>query len=429
MATDPRLHPALTPAELTVLFQAAIDQSYNAVVITDAQPSPAGPLIVYANPAFCQMTGYALAELIGKSPRILQGQDTDAGVIDRLRECLREGRFFEGSTINYRKDGTAYVVQWNISPIRDADDNITHFVSVQQNISAMIAAEQARDLLATALNDSPDAILITDHQSKIVFVNQSFLDLTGYTQEETLGKTPALLHSGVHDARFYRDLWETLRKGKSFRYVFTNRRKDGSLFHAEESIAPVRNAKGEITHFVSFSKDSTARVNAERELKEQATKDPLTGLWNRRSGEVMLKSQRASANAMHQPFCVIMADIDHFKRINDGFGHSVGDRIIVNTGKILQAKVRNCDAVIRWGGEEFLLLLPYCELSAALEIAERIRLAVYEYDDAQVGTFSLSMGVAEARPGQDIVDLIDNADKALYQAKAEGRNCVRSSQP
>ncbi|MDU8473565.1 PAS domain S-box protein, partial [Pseudomonas syringae pv. actinidiae] len=134
------------------LLEAVVEQSFNAVLITDANLANGGPLIVYVNPAFCTMTGYTADELIGVSPRILQGADTDPQVIERLRQCLSERLFFEGSTVNYRADGSPYVVEWKISPVRDDTGTVCNFVSVQQNISPRIRAEREQHLLAQALN-------------------------------------------------------------------------------------------------------------------------------------------------------------------------------------------------------------------------------------------------------------------------------------
>ena len=111
-----------TPAcpDLAQLLHTAVAQAFNAVVITNATLEGEGPCITYCNPAFCRMTGYTEQELLGRSPRLLQGPHTDPQVLQRLRECLQQGRFFQGSTVNYRKDGSSYLVEWNISPVRDA---------------------------------------------------------------------------------------------------------------------------------------------------------------------------------------------------------------------------------------------------------------------------------------------------------------------
>jgi len=135
------------------VLEAAFEHLYNAMVITDADFDGGGPFIQRCNPAFCAMTGYTEQELTGQSPRILQGPDTDRKVIDQLNRKIRAGEFFEGSTINYRKDGLSYVVQWNISPVRDADGAIVAYISIQQDITARFAAERERSLLGDRSGD------------------------------------------------------------------------------------------------------------------------------------------------------------------------------------------------------------------------------------------------------------------------------------
>lgn len=177
---------ALTPT--SHLLQAAVDQSFNAVVITNADHSSQGPCITYCNRAFAAMTGYSAEELLGQSPRILQGPLTDPKVIQHLRQCLQNGEFFQGSTFNYRKDGSAYLVEWNISPVRDASGQIQAYVSVQQDITARVHAEQRQALLAKALDATHDAVLIADHQAHILFVNHAFEQQTGYSSAEGWGE-------------------------------------------------------------------------------------------------------------------------------------------------------------------------------------------------------------------------------------------------
>ncbi|MDX5445466.1 MAG: PAS domain S-box protein [Zoogloeaceae bacterium] len=406
------------------LFEAVVEQSYNSVLITDAMQSPHGPRVVYANPAFCRMTGYTLDELVGLSPRMLQGPETDREVIAVLRTCIREGRPFKGATYNYRKDGTPYVVEWSVSPVRDAQGEITHFVSVQHDISGRVAAERDRAMLAQALDEATASILITDVGGRIVFANRGFSQLTGYAAEEVVGRTPAILRSGQHSTDFYARLWEELRSGRPFRETFVNRRKDGTLFHAEQSIAPVRDNRGDITHFISVSKDMTDRVKIERALRDQALRDPLTGVHNRRAGESVLARAWSEAIADGEPFSVIVADIDHFKSINDTHGHAVGDRVLINVAEALRACVRASDVLVRWGGEEFLVVAAGCPLGRAADLAERMRTTVAECVDEDAGHVTLSLGVAEWREGESAEATVQRADEALYRAKSGGRNRV-----
>lgn len=418
--------PADTPApvDLHVLLQAAVAQSFNAVVITNADLSGRGPLIEYCNPAFCELTGYTAAELLGQSPRILQGPRTDRAVLAQLRRCLETGEFFRGATVNYRKDGVPYHVEWNISPVRDEAGRICHFVSVQQNISARVQAERDRALLAQALNAAHEPIFITDCQAVIVFVNRAFESLTGYSADEVLGRTPKLLRSGAHDQSFYRALNASLQSGESFRITITNRRKNGELYHAEQSIAPLHGEDGQISHFVSISKDISGMVLRERALREMAHRDKLTGLLNRRAGEAELKRCQSEALAEGRKYALILGDVDHFKQINDRFGHPQGDRVLEAVAGVLRDKVRSSDAVIRWGGEEFLIIVQGASLLGGSELAERIRSAVAACADPEVGAFTMSLGVGEWRPGESEIELLERTDHALYLAKRGGRNRV-----
>lgn len=140
------------------IFQAAVEAAYDAVLITDAELELPGPRIVYVNPAFSQMTGYGLDEIIGKTPRIMQGPETDWSVIRRLRDDLEHGRTFEGKSKNYRKDGSAFIMEWTIAPVLDEDDQVTHYVALQRDITErerlleMLQHQALFDGLTGALN-------------------------------------------------------------------------------------------------------------------------------------------------------------------------------------------------------------------------------------------------------------------------------------
>ena len=406
------------------LLQVAVDQSFNAVMVTSASLDGEGPLIEYCNAALCQMTGYAAEELIGRSPRMLQGPLTDPAVLQRLRLCLAQGAHFQGCTFNYRKNGEPYHLEWTISPVVDGAGTIRHFVSVQRDMSAQVVAAHEMQLLVRALNVADDAILITDKHLVIVFVNEAFESLTGYTAAELKGQTTELLRSGEHEPTFYAQLHEALLQGRNFRATFTNRHKNGSLYYAEQSITPLRDAAGGITHYVGVSKDVTNAVQREMALREQANRDKLSGLLNRHAGEAELKRCQANALAHRQPYGLILCDIDWFKRVNDQFGHAAGDRVIKAVAGVLVDKVRSYDQVVRWGGEEFLVILANVGLNDVQESAERIRSAVAACHDAEVGAFTMSLGVGIWQSEETEDQVLHRTDCALYQAKMRGRNQV-----
>nr|WP_254659057.1 diguanylate cyclase [Ralstonia pickettii] len=417
---DNRARQSMSTPQLK-LFETAITQTWTAIVITDADIS-AGCRVQFANPAFTAMTGYSLDELHGHSLRRLQGPDTDPAVIDDLRISLREGRLFEGTATNYRKDGSSYTVRWSISPVRDDSGFVTHFVSVQQDVSAHEQAEQTNKLLARALDSTSDPVMLTDAKARIIFANTAFAKSTGYTIDEIQGSTPAMFKSGKHDEAFYGAMRRSLASGQDFRATFINRRRDGSLYHAEQSISPIFDEKGRISHYVSVSKDITKRVEREQALLRAATKDKLTGLHNRHHGEQLLADRYRTAATLERPLTLIMCDIDHFKSINDAFGHPTGDRILVKVADILRQSVRSRDAVIRWGGEEFMIVLDKCSQADSVDLAKRILDRVNAYEDEEVSALTLSLGIATLIQDETIGALIARADSALYDAKRAGRN-------
>jgi diguanylate cyclase (GGDEF)-like protein/PAS domain S-box-containing protein len=403
------------------IFQQVFMQSWNAIVITDADPA-LGYLVQQANPAFCAMTGYTINELRGRTLKMLQGPDTDPEVIARLRQCLKEARYFEGSTINYRKDGSSYPVRWNISPVRDDDGNLTHFVSVQQDLSDIDQAERHSRLLAHALDAAGDPVLVTDTRSHIIFANAAFAELTGYQPEELLGKTPALFQSGQHDQNFYDELHQSLSSGHDFLATFVNRKRDGTVYHAEQNISPILDEHGHITHYVSVGRDVSERIKLEEELRSAATVDPLTGLYTRRHGENLMQEAIAKSVRSKSSLSVILCDIDHFKAVNDNFGHATGDRVLAQISRVIRQSSRSSDSVIRWGGEEFLVLLPDCSEAVAMDIGERIRQTVENLTMPEVGRITVSMGLATLKNNEEAEALLLRADKALYAAKNSGRN-------
>lgn len=403
------------------LLKAAFWQSWNAIVVTEADRST-GYRVVAANPAFCAMTGYSLDELRGGTLKCLQGEDTDPLVIDSLRECLREARFFDGTTVNYRKDGSPYVVHWNISPVRDENGVLTHFVSIQQDISETVQMAQENQLLARALDATSDSVVVTDAKARITFANNAFFQLTGYGPSEVLGKTPAMLRSGQHDEAFYAELNTTIKAGRAFRATFTNRRRDGTLYHAEQSISPIIDEKGRITHYISVSKDISERVLKEQSLQHEASHDPLTGLLNRRTGEQAVSAAVLAAHTTGRPLTLMMCDIDHFKQVNDQFGHTAGDRVIREVAQILRQALRGGDVVARWGGEEFLVLLDNCAQTQAMALAERICQRVAMHRDSDAGIVTVSLGIAALTSNEAVDELIARADNALYGSKHGGRN-------
>jgi diguanylate cyclase (GGDEF)-like protein/PAS domain S-box-containing protein len=409
-----------------LLFEAALDQSYSCIVITDASKSLDGPKIIYANPAFQKMTGYSIKELIGQSPKILQGPLTDQKIMAKMRACLDSGQHFEDSTINYDKNGNPYNVEWSISPVKDKNGIIQYYISVQKNITAFIKAQKEHNLLVRALNDSPDCVIITDSNNKIVFVNTSFETLTGYQEMEVIGKQPSFLWVENPEQTIETESRQS-NSHLHFQALKPNMRKNGTIFYVDHSIAHIAGESIAASHYVSFSKDATERLLKENALKDLAAKDSLTDLNNRRSGEQLLIHYDNHRKHHGKPVCLVMLDIDDFKKINDTHGHITGDLVLKAISSALKEEARSSDNVIRWGGEEFLIIVPDATLKETLVLTERIRKRISDQVIGEVGQVTASFGVAEMVKDETTISLINRADKALYKAKLSGKNCVMAA--
>jgi diguanylate cyclase (GGDEF)-like protein len=172
--------------------------------------------------------------------------------------------------------------------------------------------------------------------------------------------------------------------------------------------------------------DITQRKRAEREIHLLATTDSLTGIANRREFTAILSKEMGRAKRYATPMSLVMYDVDYFKRVNDSFGHDVGDAVLRAITGIAKDNIRADDVEARWGGEEFMVLMPQSDLQAAVNAAEKLRLAIASHDFDKAGRLTVSFGVAEFEPQDDLNSLLKRVDDALYRAKELGRNRVEA---
>ncbi len=295
----------------------------------------------------------------------------------------------------------------------------------------MIEAD-LQNLAEAALESSYDSVLITDSNlshPEIVYVNPAFCEMTGWSRDEVIGRTPAILQGEETDRQVTDRLRRALEAGRNFEGRTINYRKDGRPFHIEWRTSPVRNDKGEVTHYLAIQRDVTAQVRLMRRLRQQAESDGLTELLNHKAGESELNAAIIGARQQEKPLSVALLDIDHFKAVNDEHGHAMGDLVIERIGHLVNQHLNRQDIGVRWGGEEFLLILLETDLDAASRAAEAFRKLIADtrfHDEINV---TGSFGVAQCRPGEDGAALFKRADDALYRAKQKGRNrvCVSES--
>lgn len=288
--------------------------------------------------------------------------------------------------------------------------------------------EAHNHLLVTALESAADGIFITDRDGRIEWVNPAFSRLTGYSTQEALAEKHAdLTKSNWPEQPSLETVWQNILPGEHWHGETVNQRKDGSLYHEDLTIAPVFDEKGQISHFIGIKKDVTERKQMEENLKRLASTDPLTGLPNRRVFlDALTQEWSRLQRFSNMQSSLLMLDIDHFKRINDNYGHAVGDEVLQQFADILRDELRNIDTPGRLGGEEFAILLPGIAANNATTMAERLRKRIESTPVNSINGpihFTVSIGVTLISTEDSAYEAaLHRADAAMYKAKDAGRN-------
>jgi diguanylate cyclase (GGDEF)-like protein/PAS domain S-box-containing protein len=285
---------------------------------------------------------------------------------------------------------------------------------------------QEQRLSRIVFDSSLEGITITDAKARIQMVNKAFSDTTGYSAEEAIGQTPALLKSGKQGEEFYQEFWKSLQEKGEWRGEIWNRRKNGSIYAEWLNISAVRNKRGEVEHYVAIFTDITERKEREELITFQAFHDGLTKLPNRILFRDRLEQALSQAKRhKYRTPAVMFLDLDRFKQINDTFGHDVGDALLREVAVRLCQCVRNSDTVARLAGDEFTVLLPEITDEAdAYAVAEKILAAMQVPVDlgpeSRVVTTSIGISMYP-RDGRDSDTLMKCADSAMYSVKGSGR--------
>jgi diguanylate cyclase (GGDEF)-like protein/PAS domain S-box-containing protein len=286
--------------------------------------------------------------------------------------------------------------------------------------------DEQLELAASVFRNAHEGIFVTDAQERILEVNPTFTEITGYPRDEVLGRTPNLLSSGRHGPDFYEAMWGAIHSKGLWRGELWNRRKDGTLYLERLTVSAVRDSSGRVERYVGVFGDITRlREQAER-LEQLAYQDALTKLPNRALLGDRMEQALAQARRGGSMLAVGYLDIDLFKPVNDRHGHAAGDRLLVEMAQRLKGTLRSGDTVARLGGDEFVVILPGLRSREECEaLVDRLLRAVaepYAVADGHVATMSASIGIRLVPPDDADADtLLRQADQAMYAAKQEGR--------
>ena len=282
--------------------------------------------------------------------------------------------------------------------------------------------------LSGAVQQTADAVIITSHTGVIEYVNAAFSAITGFSEQEALGRRPNILKSGQHGADFYEHVWKTIANGEVFRDVFINRKKDGSVYFEEKTITPITDATGALTHFVSTGKDITDRIQSEERLRYLAHYDMLTGLPNRALFMDRLTHALSYARRSETAMAVMFVDLDRFKDINDSLGHAIGDALLCAVAQRLKDTLRESDTLARLTGDELVIVLENTAQLQAATVARKLleSLAMpFDLKDKKIYV-TASIGISAFPSDGDSADaLVQHADTAMYRAKEEGGNAYQ----
>ncbi|ULT71334.1 EAL domain-containing protein [Pseudomonas sp. BC42] len=383
-------------------------------------------LLIEVNEGFSRITGFNSAVSLDRSTLEL-GIWVNLNERKQMLDLLQRDGYVRDFRCHIRRnDGQIRLCELSSRPLPIGEEDC--MLTIARDITDRQQMQEKLQQAATVFESTAEGVMITDTQQRISAVNRAFSEITGYSESETLGQTPRLLASGLHDSAFYAAMWHQLTLEGHWQGEISNRRKNGELYPNWLTINAVRNKERQITHFVAVFADISSLKHAQARLDYQAHHDPLTGLPNRTLFESRLLAALNGQQDSGGQGAVLFLDLDRFKHINDSLGHPVGDLLLKGIAVRLKEQLRDIDTVARLGGDEFIILLPGLhQASDADHIATKLLNCFTAPFQAGEHEFFISASIGTSlypKDGCDVATLIKNADAAMYRSKAKGRNRV-----
>jgi diguanylate cyclase (GGDEF)-like protein/PAS domain S-box-containing protein len=393
-------------------------------------------LILEANFTAATLLGVARGTLVKQLlTSFIRKEDQNTFYL-HCKQLLASGEPLSFELRMVKNDGTPFWAQL-VATVAQSSDGVPVLRVVLSDVSEHRQAEDELRIAAVAFA-SPNGVVITDPKGVILRVNPAFTRLTGYSAEEAIGQSMALLKSGRQDRLFYQRMWDSLKAKGYWQGEIWNKRKNGQIYAEMLNITAIITPDRGIIHYVGNFTDITENKEAEAEIHRLAYYDPLTRLPNRRLLIDRVKQAMLTSARTGQHGALMFLDLDHFKLLNDTLGHDVGDVLLQQVAVRIQACVREGDSVARLGGDEFVVVLEVLS-SHAHEAATQAEATANKILNALGQPYNLhghahdstpSIGLVVFMGAEETIDeLLKKADVAMYQAKSAGRNTARFFDP
>ncbi|SBT16513.1 Cyclic di-GMP phosphodiesterase Gmr [Marinomonas gallaica] len=322
-------------------------------------------------------------------------------------------------------------VEDRLQALRNDIGEVTLFVGAHSDVSERHLNEEQLELWASVFANAREGIAITNPKGDILDVNSAFSRITGYSRFEIIGQNPRVLNSGRQSKDFYQEMWRQIVSAGFWEGEIWNKRKNGSIYAQNLTVVAVSDVLGNVSHYISLFSDITRQKRNEEQLEHIAYFDSLTGLPNRTNLTNSLDIKIRNATIYGTKFALAFLDLDGFKEVNDTFGHDTGDLLLVDVAKRMRETLGSESIVARFGGDEFVLLVPILQNSSEIEPQLQCLLDGLAQPFKVSGVtlhISASIGVTFYPQNREVEadQLIRQADQAMYQAKISGRNRLKA---
>lgn len=381
--------------------------------------------IQFVNAAMCQMLDYSPEEMLGHTVYDFVYQE-DLSALKRQMELRKQGIGGHYDLRMRHKDGRVCWCSINSTALKDEQGNFAGSFAMITDITERKHAEDELRLAALVYQASSEGMMVTDANNRIININPAFANVTGYDPEESLGKNPNLLSSGVHDRAFYQAMWGLLNTTGKWQGEIWNRRKSGEIYPEWLTINTIYQVDGSVYRRVALFSDITKEKENEDLIWRQANYDMLTDLPNRRMVYDRMNEEIKKIRRDRKHMAVLFIDLDRFKEVNDTLGHEIGDILLKEAAHRMANCVRDSDIIGRLGGDEFvIILIELDDINSVGQIANKLldKLAAPYQLGIEMTYISASMGITiYPEDATEAATLLRNADQAMYAAKRQGRN-------